>query len=89
MTAGNDARHQAVERVAGKAGALHHAAALLWLGQAGDGRIHVVVEREQVDPPVRQPSSDFGFGIEVVGFVAQVETGIRCQVRSQGLNGPK
>ena len=38
-----------IERLVGEAGALDHAAALLRLGEAGDGRVHVVVEGEQVD----------------------------------------
>ncbi len=27
--------------------------------------------------PLGQPSADFGFGIQIVGLVPQVETGIR------------
>ena len=87
VTAGHHARHQTIECVVRKAGAFDHAAALLRLGQAGDGGIHVVVEREQIDPSVGQPLADFGFGIEVVGLMAQVEAGVRRQLRPQGLDG--
>ena len=34
-----------------------------------------------------QPLLDLGFGIEIVGFVAQMEAGIGRQLRPQGLDG--
>ena len=60
-----------------------HAVSLLRLGKAGDGGIHMVVECEQVDSSVREPLSDLGFSIEIVGLVAQMEAGIRRQLRPQ------
>ena len=86
VAARHDARDQPIEFLAGKAAALHHSRALLRLVETGDGGIHVVVEREQVDAPVRQPLRDFGFGIEVVGLVAQVKAGVRRQLRPQRLD---
>jgi hypothetical protein len=47
----------------------------------------VVIEREQIDPSAGQPLRDVGFGIEIVGLMAQVEAGIRRQSRPQGLDG--
>jgi hypothetical protein len=79
--AGDDACHQRIEGVARKPGALDHAAALVRLGQVADRRIHVVVEREQVDASIRQPFDDFGFGVEIVGLVAQMEAGVGRQLR--------
>lgn len=46
----------------------------------------MVVECEQIDATRRQPLSDFGFGVEVEGLVAQVEAGIRGQLRPQRLD---
>ena len=64
------------ERLTGKPGALHHAIVLLRLGAVCDRRIHVVVESEEVDASFGQPPRDLAFGIEIVGFVPQVNAGI-------------
>ncbi len=81
MAAGDHALHQPIERLVGQPGALDHAAALQRLGEAGDGRVHVVVEREQVDAAFRQPLDDFAFGVEIVGLVAQMEAGVGGELR--------
>ncbi len=83
---GDDTLHQAIERLAGKAGALDHAAALLRLCQVRHRRIHVVVECEQIDAPVGQPSADLGLGVEIVGLVAQVEAGVGGELWPHGLD---
>ena len=41
----------------------------------------MVVEGEQVDTPFRQPIHDFGFGVEIVGLVAQMEAGVGRKLR--------
>ena len=43
----------------------------------------MVVERQQVDASAIQPLDDFVFGIEIVGLVAKVETGVRRELRPQ------
>ena len=48
-----------------------------------DGRVHVVVEREQIDAAVAEPLRDLVLGIEIVGLVAQVEAGVGRQLRPQ------
>ncbi len=37
----------------------------------------MVVERKQIDASFRQPFGDFGLRIEIIGLVAQMESGIR------------
>jgi hypothetical protein len=86
MPAGNDALDQGIERLVRKAGSFDHAVSLLRLGKAGDGGIHMVVECEQVNSSVREPLSDPGFSIEIEGLVAQMEAGIRRQLRPQCLD---
>ena len=81
MGAGNDALDQRIELLARKPGALDHAAALLRLCKVGNGRVHVIVEGEQIDAAFRQPFADFGLGVEIVGLVAQMEAGIRGKLR--------
>ena len=81
MAAGDDALHQAVERLIGEPRALDHSAALQRLGEAGDGRVHVVVEGEQIDAAFRQPVDDFAFRVEIVGLVAQMEAGVGGEKR--------
>jgi hypothetical protein len=50
----------------------------------------VIVERDHVDPAVRQPAHDLGLGIEIVGLVPEMSAYPR-QLRSQafepGQNG--
>ncbi len=56
------------------------------LVEVGDGRVHVVVEREQVDAAVRQPFDDLGFGVEIVGLVAQMKAGVGRELRPHRLD---
>ena len=82
MTPRHDARDKPVEILLGKSRSFHHLRPLSRPVQILNYGTHVIVEREQIDPPVGQPSTDLGFGIEIVGFMAQVETGIRRKLRS-------
>jgi hypothetical protein len=86
---GHDTLHQGIERFVGKTGTFDHTVSFLRFGQTGDGRSHVVIERKQIDPSAGQPLRDVGFGIEIVGLMAQEEAGIRRQLRPQGLDGLK
>ena len=86
MGAGHDALDQAVESLARETGAFDHAAALLRLGKARDRRIHMVVEGEQVDAAFRQPFHDLGFGVEIVGLLAQMEAGVGRKLRPHRLD---
>jgi hypothetical protein len=85
VTAGNDTLYQAIEFLVGYAAALHHLRTLPRLGGAPDDGLHVVVEREQIDASVGQPLRDGGFGIEIVGLVAQVEAGVGGKPRPQAI----
>lgn len=44
--------------------------------------VHVVVEGEQVDAALSEPLADLGFGVEIVGLVAQVKAGVGGELRA-------
>ena len=82
----DDAVDQFVERCAGQPGALDHAVALLRLGEVRHRRVHVVIERKQVDAAFRQPLPDLAFGVEIVGLMAEMDARIRSKPRPQALD---
>src|SRR5258707_235254 len=87
VAAAHDERDQSIESLAGKATALYHASPFLRLVETSNGRIHVVIECEQIDASVGHPSADFSFGIEIIGLMAQVKTSVRGKLRPHGLDG--
>src|ERR1700753_2486238 len=65
VAAAHDIGDEAIEGVVRKSGALDHAGPLVRFVEAGDSRIHVVVEREQIDASFGQPLSDLDFSIPI------------------------
>ena len=87
VAAADHTLHKVVERLMGETRALDHPAAFQRLGEAGDGRVHMVVEGEQVDTALPQPVDDFAFRIEIVGLLAQMEAGVGRKLRPHRLGG--
>src|SRR3954466_47758 len=74
--AGEHTLDEAIEFLARQAGALPHAVCVAGLGPVPNRAVHVVVEGEEVDAAIAEPLADLGFGVEIIGLVAQVKAGV-------------